>query len=157
MESSQPTAAATLREPAVSFWGVRAIPLVLFISSFGLLLVAAWFDANPQGHATHTQLGLPPCGMMKNFNLPCMTCGMTTSFAHAADGNLWASFKNQPAGAMLAVITAMLAIVSGYATWTGVSLGPLGRVVWRPIVFWPVAAIVMIAWAYKIMIVRGMI
>lgn len=152
--SSNPPLAAGFDRPT-SFWTPRVIPGVIFINCFGLLLLAAWLQADPQGHSTHRQLNLPPCGMMRAFNLPCMTCGMTTSFAHAADGNLWASFKTQPAGAMLAVATAMLAIVSGFATWTGTSLEPLARLVWRPRVFWPVAALVMIAWVYKIMMVRG--
>lgn len=71
-----------------------------------VLVVAARLDADPSGYNTHTQLGLSACGFAARFQRPCITCGMTTSFAHAADARPARSLATQPAGAMLALLTA---------------------------------------------------
>jgi hypothetical protein len=73
-------------------WAALALAslLVLFVSR--LLTPAA------SGVGTHTQLGLPPCGFLAFFHLPCPACGLTTSFAHLAHGALRASLEAHPLG-----------------------------------------------------------
>ena len=112
------------------------------------LLTAAGLTPDASGHGTHLQLGMTPCGFLAATGLPCATCGMTTAFAHAANGDLLASAAVQPAGALLALLCAVAAIVGGYAAVTGLAvtrlLGPLirGRVVLIAI------AVVLLAWGY---------
>lgn len=128
----------------------RLVALPMFIAAVVLLGVAHALTPSPTGVGTHEQLGLQPCGFLAAFYIPCATCGMTTAFSHAAHGHLWASFVTQPAGAMLSVATAMLAIISGYAVWSGMSLAPLGMALTRPRVVIPAIAIFLASWAYTV-------
>lgn len=112
------------------------------------LITAAGLQPDPAGHGTHLQLGLAPCGFLVASGLPCGTCGMTTAFTHAANGNLLAAAAVQPAGALLALLCAVAALTGFYATWTGLPfvrlLGALvrGRVVLAAI------AVFLITWGY---------
>lgn len=69
-------------------WGVGAL---VFALSF-------WLAPDPAGVGTHTQLGLPTCGVYELFHKPCPSCGMTTAFALAARGRLGEALRVQPAG-----------------------------------------------------------
>ena len=135
----------------------RIVPAGVLITCVGLLSVAAWLKPSASGVGTHTQLGLPPCGFETAFGLPCATCGMTTAFAHAADGHLLAAFLTQPAGAVLAVLTAVTCLLSANAVIRGVSLGSILRYLWRPGVAWAVVVLVMVSWLYKIASYRGLL
>jgi hypothetical protein len=105
----------------------RLIAAAVLVPCATLLLVAARLEPDPAGLGTHTQLRLPPCGFDAATGLPCMSCGMTTSFAHAANGDLISAFLVQPMGTLLAVITTLLVWISGYAMIFGLSLAPVGR------------------------------
>ena len=50
---------------------------------------------------SHVALGLPPCGFLLWFELPCPTCGLTTAFAHLARLQLTASLRAHPLGVPL--------------------------------------------------------
>ena len=130
---------------------------MLFVISVSVLALAASLEANESGVGTHRQLGLPACGFLSSTGLPCATCGMTTAFTHAVHGRPLKAFLTQPAGAVLAVLTAMLALVSGYATIAGASLVPLGRSLARPAVFWTGGGLLLAAWVFKILVFRGVI
>jgi predicted anti-sigma-YlaC factor YlaD len=135
----------------------RLISAIVFGVSASILLVAFALTPNTKdGVGTHTAMGLPPCGLEEATGIPCATCGMTTSFSLAVHGDLAAAFTNQPAGALLAVLTAMAVVLSGYAFVTGMSLAPIGAVIWQPRVVVIGAVILLIAWAYKIVIHTGM-
>lgn len=114
-----------------------------------VLVLAARLTPNPEGHATHKQLGLPACGFVIATGKPCATCGMTTAFAHAANGNLFASFRTQPVGAMFAVIASGLIWIMGYSAVTGSGLVRLvshwltGRTLML------IGVLVLAGWAYK--------
>ena len=58
------------------------------------------------------------------------TCGMTTAFAHAANGDLLASFLTQPLGMLLSLATAMAALVGWYVVATGSRVGVLLGRLW---------------------------
>src|SRR3954447_16098360 len=45
-----------------------------------VLGVACWLRPDPRGMGTHQQLGLPPCTFYLYTDVPCPSCGMTTSF-----------------------------------------------------------------------------
>ena len=63
------------------------------------------YDANgqPRSMATHMQLGLPPCGMVLLTGRPCPACGMTTSFALLAHGDVPNSLHANWVGTLLAL------------------------------------------------------
>jgi len=136
---------------------VRIVPGVLWVAASCLLALGVWFTPSPRGLGTHQQLGLPGCGFLARTGVPCVTCGVTTSFTYASHGRMFRSLGTQPLGTVLGVFTAMVWLVSGYALVVGISLGPLGRWLWRPTQFWAVAVLVLVAWAYKILVVRGVV
>lgn len=72
---------------------------------------AAWIDpydasGRPLRHGTHRQLGLPPCTLRLVTGLPCPACGMTTSVALLARGDLAAAWSTNWAGAMIGLLGA---------------------------------------------------
>ncbi len=134
--------------------GRRRAALIVAIACFALLAVAATLSPAGAGHGTHRQLGLPPCGWVAGFGIPCPTCGMTTAFASAADGDLVSSFLTQPMGCILALATAAAALVSTYVAATGSAIGGhLLRLV-TPKVGWWVAGLILAAWIYKVIVFR---
>ncbi|MEM1213991.1 MAG: DUF2752 domain-containing protein [Planctomycetota bacterium] len=128
----------------------RGLALAFFLPAAALLTTAALLSPNPDGHGTHTSLGLAPCGLLQATGIPCPTCGMTTAFALAADANLLRSLLTQPLGFLLALSTACTVLISGYALITGMRLQPLLDALLRPRTFWTFAALVVLAWAYTI-------
>jgi len=129
----------------------RLIAAVVAAASLTIVLIAAWLEPSPDGVGTHTQiLPLRSCAWIEVAGMPCPTCGMTTAFAHAADGQFLRSFLTQPMGFVLAMLTAMTFWVSVYIAATG---SPIARVfarMWRPGVVWIGAALILVSWGYKI-------
>ncbi len=135
----------------------RLVGAGVAVAAAALLGVAAWLDASPQGLGTHAQLNLPPCGWILAMDLPCPTCGMTTAFAHAADGNLVGSFVAQPMGAVLAVATAIALLVGTYTVATGSRIAALfGRLCNRRAA-WLIGTAFVAAWVYKIVAYKGVL
>jgi len=136
----------------------RLVAALAVLASGTLLGLAAWMQPASEGLGTHEQLGLPECGWILTMNLPCPTCGMTTAFAHAADGDLRSSLVTQPMGAMLALgtavmfVAALITLVSG----TGVFVQLAGRS-WTTRTPWAIAGLLLIAWAWKMATHRGLL
>lgn len=82
-------------------WGGAA---VLAIS---VLATAAWLTPSAEGHGTHTQLGLPPCGFLLFTGLPCPGCGLTTAFAHMVRLEIVGAAMANPFGIPLVLVTAL--------------------------------------------------
>lgn len=133
----------------------RFLAAVVFLVSVGVLGVAFGLTPSPDGVGTHEAMGLPACGLLKTTGIPCMTCGMTTSFSYAAHGDFAASFLTQPAGALLALLTAMAAVLSGYALVSGMSLMPIAAALWRPRVIIIAVVLAVAAWTYKVYTITG--
>lgn len=135
----------------------RLVAALVVLAAGSLLSVAAWMQPASGGLGTHEQLGLPECGWILTMNLPCPTCGMTTAFAHAADGNLLSSLVTQPMGAVLAVGTAMafVAALITLVTGSGLFVGLAGRW-WTTRTPWAIAGLLLIAWAWKMATHRGL-
>jgi hypothetical protein len=129
--------------------GSRAVAGVVAALCLGLLVLASTLRADPAGHGTHRRLGLPACGFVMATGKPCITCGMTTSFAHAARASWWGALRAQPAGALLAVGVAATFWVALVTALTGSSLGVWAMRLVRPRTLWVVAGICLLAWAYK--------
>jgi hypothetical protein len=136
----------------------RLIGALAAVGAAVVLAVAAWLEPSPTGLGTHRQLaGLPDCGWIAMFDMPCPTCGMTTAFAHAANGNLPASLHAQPLGFALALGTAAGLLLGVHAAVTGSRLvGMMGRMMSMRLAWWIVAA-VLASWAYKVLTYKGAI
>jgi uncharacterized protein DUF2752 len=120
-----------------------------------LLGVAAWLDPSPTGLGTHAQLHLTPCSWIVWMDLPCPTCGMTTAFAHAADGNLVAAFIAQPMGCALAMAVAIALLVGLQVAATGSRVADLFARLWGPACAWSLGAGFVAAWVYKVIAWKG--
>ncbi len=147
-----PPPSALPRPTRVPFGGdalrCRLVALALLAAALSLLIVSARLEPNPTGMGTHTQLGLRPCGFEVATGFPCATCGMTTAFALATDGQLIHAFLTQPAGALLALLTAMTALLAAWSLWSAMPLLPIVQALWRPSVVIAAIVVVLLAWAY---------
>ncbi len=123
---------------------------IVAVLCLGALTGAAWLQPAAAGHGTHEQVGLPPCVWPLVFGIPCPTCGMTTAFARAADGDLPHAFHAQPFGLLLAMGVAAAFWVGLYGCVTGSRVGELCGTMLRPKMLWGLAAVAAAAWAYKI-------
>lgn len=143
---------ASLRTPPVAIDPMirRFAPAMAALAAFAPLLVASTLRPAEAGMGTHTQLGLAPCGFLAATGLPCATCGMTTAFAHATNGDLISAFVVQPAGAFLALFCAVVCVSCTFAAFRGSDLAPLGRALWRPRTILAFGAVVVAGWAYTI-------
>ena len=129
-------------------WGaLGAVPLL----TAGLLLTPA-----AKGVGTHQQLGLPPCTFLYLTGFPCAFCGMTTSWTHAAHGDVLSSIVTQPMGFVLfAVDLGLVVWLLGAAVAGRPGFRPEGLLTWIPRwLWWSALAGTLGAWAYKIAVVR---
>lgn len=94
------------------------------LASFGVFLLSGfllsvYLKPSPAGYGTHQKLGLPPCSMRVMFEIPCPSCGMTTSFSHFVRGQIPSSMRANAAGTLLAVVCVVLMIWSFLTAWQG--------------------------------------
>jgi hypothetical protein len=61
-----------------------------------------------------------PCGFQQRFNLPCPTCGMTTSVKAFAQGKFLQSLYIQPAAALGCVVLTVSAIFALFIAVSGI-------------------------------------
>jgi hypothetical protein len=134
--------------PRVGMFG-RSMALGIALASLATLVTAVLIVPSSTGVETHRQLGMPPCGLLLTTGLPCMTCGMTTSFAHFAHGQVLASLWVQPGGTLLAFLAACAVWAGGYIGFTGLP-GPalLNRLPWGRMMF-ALLGVLLAAWTWK--------
>src|SRR5690606_7175979 len=94
------------RTPYVSLWG-RLLAAGVAVACAGVLVLATQLQPSASGAGTHTGIGLQPCQFLSVTDIPCPSCGMTTSFAYFVRGNLPASLWVQPTGTILAMVGAV--------------------------------------------------
>ena len=135
----------------------RGLAACIALSCLTVLVIASLLPPSRRGFSTHTQLGLQPCQFLSRTGLPCAGCGMTTSFAWFARGNIVASFYVQPMGTVLATLAGMAFWGGGYVAITG---RPAYRILWLvPSRYYvmPLLYFGALAWAWKISIhIRGL-
>lgn len=138
------------RSPAHWVVLAAAAACVLVLAALGTLLTPA-----PEGHGTHTQLGLPACSFMELTALPCPGCGVTTAAVLAARGEFARAIATQPFGAALTLGIALFALWVLVQALRGRDLGErLPRWVNRT----TLAAAVLLAlgaWAYRLIAALG--
>lgn len=122
------------------------------VCCLSMLCVAAILDPDPSGLNTHTRLGLPECQWPATVGIPCPTCGMTTAFAHAANGRIDRAFITQPMGAILSLAASVAFWVSVWVAATGSRIGHFLLALFNPTVLWMAAGLALLAWIYKIIV-----
>lgn len=139
--------------PARATVGNRLVALAIAAVALVVLVIASQLTPSPTGMGTHEALGLNQCEFVVRTGLPCPSCGMTTSFAHFANGNWPASGYTQPMGFALAVLACT-------AVWGGAYVAISGRPAWRVVRAVPgttivvsLLVLVVAAWAWKIVLV----
>ncbi len=137
--------------PLIATLGDRIGAAVLAIACLTVLSLAAWLNPSTEGHGTHTQLGLSKCMWVAAFDRPCPTCGMTTSFSHAAEGSWFKAFKTQPMGAFLSLLTSLILWGSVTQAITGARISSMIQPILKPKLFILLAALFIGAWIYKMM------
>lgn len=135
----------------------RIAAAVVFVAAASLLSVAWWLSPSPNGFGTHLALGLPPCTWPARFGVPCPSCGMTTAFALAAKGRLFASFATQPMGCLLAVASGMTLVASAWTLATGRTVWPVCERLWNARAAWILGIAALLAWGYKAAAMSGWI
>jgi hypothetical protein len=79
----------------------RLLSVLGLIASTTVVVFAFRLDPDPRGYGTHEQLGLPPCGFLRDHGVPCISCGMTTAFAAMAHGQPLLALRSNPFGVLL--------------------------------------------------------
>ncbi len=128
----------------------RIVSTIIAGMCLGLLVLACFLNPSAKGHGTHTQLGLPACGWAIFFNKPCPTCGMTTSFAYAARGQIGKAFVTQPAGTLIALACAVTFWGALHGAVFGSRVDRLVLPLFQPRWLWLGAGIILAAWTYKL-------
>ena len=158
MSNAPAPSGATIHKTGDEAWARRRrhiLGLVVALCAAGILTVAAVLEPAAEGLGTHSKAGLPECGWIVMFGIPCPTCGMTTAFAHAANGDVIAAVGAQPLGGLLAIAVAIAFIVGAYVAITGSRVGTvLGRL-WGSRTAWLLGALLLLSWVYKIAVYRG--
>jgi hypothetical protein len=103
----------------------RLLWTFLALLAAAVLLTARLLAPRAEGVGTHLALGLPPCGFLLWFELPCPTCGLTTAFAHLARFELLRSLRAQPLGLPLFAATLLTVPLALRAALSGASAASL--------------------------------
>lgn len=125
------------------------------ISLFSLgsiLVVSRLLHPSPRGVGTHEQLGLPPCLFLKLTGIPCPSCGLTTSFAHAVRFHLYESFITQPFGLLACAVIFLLIPTIVILMWRRVPWDGPFQAFANKKMFYTALVIYLAAWAYKIVV-----
>jgi hypothetical protein len=91
---------------------------LLLAGSFGLFALMGHYKISPWPF---------PCGFKQRYNLPCPTCGVTTSVKAFAQGKILESFYIQPAAALLCCVLAVSAFLAFFVAVFGVYFDFLNR------------------------------
>lgn len=130
-EQAAPPAVAPERDPREVHLLGRTVPrasraervaaLIVAAGALLVLAIALRLDPDPRGVGTHEQLGLPPCGLVAQWGIPCPSCGFTTTFCLAAHGRVLAAARNQPFGLLLFGLTIAAVPLGLLGAFRGVS------------------------------------
>ena len=128
----------------------RIAPLLVMSGAATMLGVARWLTPSPTGVGTHEQLGLPACMFLKLTGIPCPSCGLTTSVAHAVRFEFAAAFAAQPFGLIVTGIAAVIIPVSLLMLIQATSFENLVRGRRSTAMTYGLVSSYVLAWIYKI-------
>ena len=81
---------------------------MVFIGGLAVIITAFLLSPDPRGFGTHEHLHLPPCFFLWLTHVPCPSCGLTTSFAYLAKGQIWKGAQIHPMGPILFALLLVL-------------------------------------------------
>jgi hypothetical protein len=99
-----------------------------------------------------------PCGFKQKYNLPCPTCGVTTSVEAFAQGKIFESFYIQPAAALLCCVLAVSAFLAFFVAVFGVYFDFLNRFFSKvKIKYIIIALIIIVAAGWAVTLARALV
>lgn len=121
----------------------------LALTALGLAALVLPFFLRPSATlvGTHTQLLLPPCSFFRLTTVPCVTCGMTTSFAYLAHNQFARAVLAHPFGILIYLYLLLLVLVLGGAA----VLGRAVNITWRASILQVIMALGL-GWAAKLIV-----
>lgn len=125
---------------------------VWIVAATTLLAVARSLHPSERGFGTHQQLGLPPCVFLQLTGIPCPSCGLTTSFAHAAHLHWLASFTTQPFGFVAFWLTVLSIAFAFYAIYRRVTWEQMLYTLLTNRLMYALLALYLLSWVYKIIV-----
>jgi hypothetical protein len=132
--------------------GGRLLALLVALAVLAVLVTALLLEPSRNGMGTHRQMGFQSCQFLRTTNLPCPSCGMTTSFSWFAHGNWLASLYTQPGGFVLALACGAIFWAGLYMFITG---SPLHRLTKQVPAIYSVPLLLgffILAWGWKIFV-----
>ncbi|MEP7337375.1 MAG: DUF2752 domain-containing protein [Acidobacteriota bacterium] len=133
---------------------------ILYFSLMALatitLAIARLLHPSAKGYGTHQQLGLPPCVFFQLTGIPCPSCGLTTSFAHAARLHFYQAFLTQPFGLIAFCLTVASIPIFAHLIRRRVAWQEAIRARGVHVMFYLLLGIYLLSWLYKIMMVRNL-
>jgi hypothetical protein len=127
---------------------------VIGLISGAVLIVARLLHPSSRGVGTHEQLGLPACAFLHFTGIPCPSCGLTTSFAHAARLHFYEAFVAQPFGLVLFCLTALSVPLSFYLIYSRVSWDRVFYSARFNRAMYIMIALYLLGWLYKIVAMK---
>lgn len=82
----------------------RLVAVLGLAASIAVLATACRLHPDPRGVGTHEQLGIPPCGFLRDHGVPCISCGMTTAFTAMAHLDPILALRSNPFGSTLFLV-----------------------------------------------------
>ena len=132
--------------------GGRLLAAGIALACLSVLVIGMVLVPSPDGVGTHRAMGLQACQFLARTGVPCPGCGMTTSFAWFARGNIEASLYIQPMGTVLAILCAGAFWGAAYVAVTGKPLYRLAERIPQRYYLWYLPSFAIVAWAWKIWI-----
>lgn len=132
-------------------WFERLVFGCLALGALTAFCLAVSISPDHRGHGTHEQLGLPACGMVEAFGMPCPSCGFTTTFALSVRFRWLEAIVNQPTGFLVFLLFCSFPFLAYRVTFRGHSFidetqhWPWYRILAIAFSSW------MLGWLYKIM------
>ena len=98
-----------------------------------------------------------PCGFRQDYGLPCPTCGMITSAMAFASGRFITAFYTQPAGFVLNMAFAVIAVLSVFTAVTGKEFVVVRKFIEQLKIGWLVVAVLVIVVAgWAVLLARAL-
>lgn len=86
---------------------------IIFFVALAVIVASLVLSPAQSGYGTHQQLFMPPCFFRALTDIPCPMCGMTTSFALTAHGQVTAAFDSHILGPPLFGLTIVAGLMGG--------------------------------------------
>jgi hypothetical protein len=142
-------------------WAARVALLTMAFGVAGVFVTAWRLDpwdgpGRPKVLGTHEQLGLGPCSFRRFTGWPCPTCGLTTSFSHAAHGDWGAALRAHVLGLPMALTSLVLGIGCLVGAVTGRGPNVAGGERWVIGTLLAVVAALLVVWGLRIAVLSAL-